>query len=80
MFLMWGVSRTEVGPITKDVMPSGRALDGEWEYFAMTPVVDHVRIYQDDQPGVFELIIMVWRLLYKCTLTTCSQPLHRNRK
>ena len=80
MFLMLGVLRTEVGPITKDVMPSGRALYGEWEYFAMTPVVDHVRVYQDDQPGVFELVIMVWRLFDKCTLTVCSQPLDRNRK
>ena len=80
MFLMLCVLRTEVGAITKDVMPSGRALYGEWEYFAMTPVVDHVRVYQDDQPGVFELVIMVWRLFDKCTLTVCSQPLDRNRK
>ena len=54
-----GPYSTEVGALTKGVNPSGPALDGEWEYFALNPLVQQARVYQEGQPGVFELVIMV---------------------
>ncbi|TBU53497.1 acetyl-CoA synthetase-like protein [Dichomitus squalens] len=56
--LATGFGATEVGALTRDISPSDLALRGEWEYFALTPVVEQARIYQEGQPGVFELVIL----------------------
>ena len=51
--------RTEIGVVAKHMALAHPMSGGRWAYFSISPAVEYVLSPQQNQPGVFELVILV---------------------